>query len=74
MQAQPLNGYDAGKADVRPVLDENDISLCNELCKSVHGFSREKELRQAKDQGVCNDDRTKQYHYRLRGGYRYNKI
>jgi hypothetical protein len=27
--------------------------VCNELCKSVYGFSREMELRQAKDQGVA---------------------
>jgi hypothetical protein len=38
---------------VRLVLDDNDVSVCNELCKSVNGFSREMELRQAKDQGVA---------------------
>jgi hypothetical protein len=27
--------------------------VCNELCKSVYGFSREMELRQAKDQGIA---------------------
>jgi len=40
-------------ANVRLVRDDSDISVCNELCKSVHGFSRELELRQAKDQGVA---------------------
>jgi hypothetical protein len=39
--------------DVYLVSDDNDISMCNELCKSVYGFSREMELRQAKDQGVA---------------------
>jgi len=55
MQGQPLSGggINATNANVRPVCDDNDISLCNELCKSVHGFSREMELRQAKDQGVA---------------------
>jgi hypothetical protein len=27
--------------------------MCSELCKSVHGFSREMELRQTKDQGIA---------------------
>jgi len=55
MQGQPLNGggINATNANVRPVYDDNDISLCNGLCKSVHGFLREMELRQAKDQGVA---------------------
>ena len=39
--------------NVHLVSDDNDISVCNELCKSVYGFSREMELRQAKDQGVA---------------------
>jgi hypothetical protein len=55
MQGQPLKkgGINTSSANVHPVRDENDISLCNELCKSVYGFSREMELRQAKDQGVA---------------------
>jgi GNAT superfamily N-acetyltransferase len=55
MQGQPLNGggINATNANVRPVYDDNDISLCNGLCKSVHGFLREMELRQAKDQGLA---------------------
>ena len=40
-------------ANIRLVRTEEDISACNELCRSVHGFSREMELRQAKDQGVA---------------------
>jgi predicted N-acetyltransferase YhbS len=38
---------------VRPVKYQNDISECNELCKKAHGFTREMELRQAKNQGVA---------------------
>lgn len=59
MQGQPLNNRGNTKNDgddgvvVRPVKDDNDIAACNELCRSVHGFSREMELRQAKDQGVA---------------------
>jgi GNAT superfamily N-acetyltransferase len=54
MQEHPLK--DRNKADstyVRLVRDDNDISACNELCKSSYGFSREMELLQAKDQGVA---------------------
>jgi GNAT superfamily N-acetyltransferase len=55
MQGQPLKGEDnTGSANVRQVRDDKDISLCNELCKSICGFSRDMELRQAKDQGVAN--------------------
>jgi GNAT superfamily N-acetyltransferase len=54
MQGQPLKGgVNSGSIDVRLVRDESDISLCNELCKSVIGFSREMELCQAKDRGVA---------------------
>ena len=55
MQGQPLKGrnIDTRNADVRLIRDDNDISVCNELCKLAHGFSREMELRQAKDQGVA---------------------
>jgi predicted N-acetyltransferase YhbS len=54
MQGQPLEGgNNTSSANVRLVRDDNDISVCNELCKSVHGVSREMELRQAKDQGVA---------------------
>jgi hypothetical protein len=56
MQGQTLKGANnnTNSANVRPVRDDNDISVCNELCKSVYGFSRELELRQAKDQGVAS--------------------
>jgi predicted N-acetyltransferase YhbS len=40
------------KHDVRAARSE-DISACNEICISVHGFSREMELRQAIDQRVA---------------------
>ena len=54
MQGQILRGSDsASSSNVRLVSDENDVSVCNELCKSVHGFSRDIELCQAKDQGVA---------------------
>lgn len=54
MQGQPLErGNNTSNANVHPVLDDNDVSGCNELCKSVNGFSREMELRQAKDQGIA---------------------
>jgi hypothetical protein len=54
-QKVPLNKDDGSTSNqnIRPVYDEKDISACNELCKSVHGFSREMELRQAKDRGVA---------------------
>jgi hypothetical protein len=39
--------------DVRAARSE-DISACNEICISVHGFSREIELRQAIDQRVAS--------------------
>jgi hypothetical protein len=54
MQGEPLKGVknNTYKADVRLISDDNDISMCNELCKSSYGFSREIELRQAKAQGV----------------------
>jgi predicted N-acetyltransferase YhbS len=51
MQGQPLKCDNNRSA--RLVLDDNDISLCNELCKSAYGFSRDMELRQAIDQGVA---------------------
>ncbi|HET7147103.1 MAG TPA: GNAT family N-acetyltransferase [Candidatus Nitrosopolaris sp.] len=54
MQGQPLKGENnASSANVLLVGDENDVSVCNEFCKSVYGFSREMELRQAKDQGFA---------------------
>ena len=51
MQGPPLKSDN--NRSVRLVLDDNDISLCNELCKSTYGFSRDMELRQAIDQGVA---------------------
>ena len=54
MQGQPLkNINNTSSANFHPVRNDNDVSVCNELCKSVHGFSRELELRQAKDHGVA---------------------
>jgi predicted N-acetyltransferase YhbS len=55
MQGQPLKRRNnANSANIRLVHDDNDISVCNELCVSLYGFSREMELRQAKDQGVAS--------------------
>ena len=55
MQGEPLKKRvsDTSNTNVHLVSDDNDISACNKLCKSVYGFSREMELRQAKDQGVA---------------------
>jgi hypothetical protein len=54
MQGQPLKGGNiTSSGNMRLVGNDNDISMCNELCKSVYGFSREMELRQAKDQGLA---------------------
>ena len=39
--------------DVR-TAEFKDVSACNEICMSAHGFSREMELRQAIDQGVAH--------------------
>lgn len=59
MQGKPVPGILGKKHDVRAARSE-DISACNEICISVHGFSREKELRQALDQRVAtvNVDNT----------------
>lgn len=55
MQGHPLKeSYNnTSNANVHTVNDDKDISICNELCKSVYGFSREMELHQAKDQGIA---------------------
>jgi GNAT superfamily N-acetyltransferase len=47
------------KYDVR-AAESKDVSTCNEICMSAHGFSREMELRQAIDQRVAivNIDNT----------------
>jgi predicted N-acetyltransferase YhbS len=59
MQGKPVPGILGKKHDVRAARSE-DISACNEICISVHGFSREKELRQALDQSIAtvNIDNT----------------
>jgi predicted N-acetyltransferase YhbS len=55
MQGEPLKKRvsNTSNTNVHLVSDDNHISMCNKLCKSVYGFSREMELRQAKDQGVA---------------------
>jgi predicted N-acetyltransferase YhbS len=53
MQGPPLKRGINGADNIRSLHEENDIVACNELCKSIHGFSREMELRQAIDQGVA---------------------
>jgi ribosomal protein S18 acetylase RimI-like enzyme len=53
MQGNPIrrgSNYPKGH-DVRPIRSY-DLSACNKLCTTVHGFSREMELRQAIDQGA----------------------
>jgi predicted N-acetyltransferase YhbS len=54
MQGQPLKvSNNTSSANVRLLRSDSDVSVCDELCKSIHGFSREMELRQAKDQGIA---------------------
>lgn len=59
MQGKSVPDILGKKHDVRAARSE-DISACNEICISVHGFSREKELRQALDQRIAtvNIDNT----------------
>ncbi len=59
MQGNPIPSILVKKHDVRAARSE-DISACNEICISIHGFSREIELRQAIGQGVAtvNIDNT----------------
>ena len=53
MRGNPVPSIVGKKHDVRAARSE-DISACNEICISVHGFSRENELRQAIDQQVAS--------------------
>jgi predicted N-acetyltransferase YhbS len=53
MQGKLLENRYHNDSIVRQVRDDRDISSCNELCRNVHGFAREGELRQAKDQGAA---------------------
>jgi predicted N-acetyltransferase YhbS len=53
MHGNPVPGILGKKHDVRAARSE-DVSACNEICISVHGFSREIELRQAIDQQVAS--------------------
>ena len=53
MRGNPVPSIVGEKHDVRAARSE-DISACNEICISVHGFSREIELRQAIDQQVAS--------------------
>lgn len=59
IQGNPVPRILEKKQDVRAARSE-DISACNKICISVHGFSREIELRQAIDQRVAtvNIDNT----------------
>ena len=44
MQGQSLkDGDNSSSTNVRQVLDDNDVSVCNELCKSICRFSRDME-------------------------------
>ena len=53
IRGNPVPSIVGKKHDVRAARSE-DISVCNEICISVHGFSREIELRQAIDQQVAS--------------------
>src|SRR5918997_737626 len=52
MHGNPVPSILGKKHDVRVARSE-DISACNKICISIHGFSREMELRQAIDQRVA---------------------
>lgn len=54
IQGQPLKGNAAKYGNIRLVQADTDVAQCNDLCKSVHGFSREMELRQAIEQGTAS--------------------
>jgi hypothetical protein len=55
MQGNPIRGssFPRPAYDVRPA-QVGDIPACNQLCMSVHGLSREMELRQAIEQGIAS--------------------
>src|SRR5918992_4420810 len=53
MQGSPSPTTIQKKYDVR-VADPRDISACNQICISIHGFSRELELHHAIDQRVAS--------------------
>ena len=52
MQGSPSPTTIQKKYDVR-LAEPRDISTCNQICTSIHGFSRELELRHAIDQRVA---------------------
>ena len=54
IQGQPLKGNAAKYGNIRLVQADTDVAQCNDLCKSVHGFFREMELRQAIEQGTAS--------------------
>jgi ribosomal protein S18 acetylase RimI-like enzyme len=55
MQGNPIRGSSLSRPahDVR-AAQVDDIPACNQLCMSVHGFSREMELRQAIEQDIAS--------------------
>jgi predicted N-acetyltransferase YhbS len=53
MQGSPSPTTIQKKYDIR-VAEPRDISACNQICISIHGFSRELELRHAIDQRVAS--------------------
>jgi predicted N-acetyltransferase YhbS len=53
MQGSPSPTTIQNKYDIR-VAEPRDISACNQICISIHGFSRELELRHAIDQRVAS--------------------
>jgi hypothetical protein len=52
MQGEPQRDSRIATSDaaVRKVNDDLDISQCDRLCESMHGFPRQRELQRAKDQ------------------------
>jgi predicted N-acetyltransferase YhbS len=53
IQGKPMTHEDRSNGDAHHVQTDGDISACGELCKEIHGFSREGELRQAIGQGAA---------------------
>ena len=55
MQGNPIRSstFSRSTHDVR-AAHASDLPACNQLCMSVHGFSREMELHQAIEQGVAS--------------------
>jgi GNAT superfamily N-acetyltransferase len=52
VQGEPIRAAPSGGRSVRPVTS-NDLAVCNRLCVTAHGFTRELELQQSIEQGTA---------------------